>query len=698
MKTKTALLLSIYVCLMVLLVPSVSASSLPSMQGEAVPSGTVVTGESYSGSPATNAIDGDLTTYWNSGSSSGTIQLNFTSPTPISGVQIAANAFPETSEVYTIYGLSNDKWTRISPPTTLSVKWNSQYKPTILDPISVTPGFYSGIKIQVNAAGYSWVAISEISILRANICSGLDGEMPPKGTTITGTSYPGTEAVNAIDCNLLSYWNSGSSNGMLQLNFPSATAVSSINIAANAYPETDVVYTIYGLLHGSWNQISTSTRYFVNWSPQYNPTLLTPISVTPDYYDGLRIQVNATGTSWAAISEITLSSSLVTGLPSDSKANIIPPMSSNNFPSGLVESSNANLGDGYQAFDRQDNTQGWTPNSVQNQWLSYKFASPVVLVKYTIKPVNHTVGPSRAPKNWKFEGYDGTKWVTLDTRTGITDWKATVAKDFSFVNNTAYDKYRIFVNDNNGDPQYLTIGEMEMMGFDLNIVKNLVATPGDHSITLSWNPLNTATGYNIYQDGVKINQSSVTTNTYKITGLTNSNTYHLGVSALLLSGESATTLVIGIPTPSDFNIIPKMSSNTSPSGLVEFSNAYYGDGYQAFDRQDNTQGWTPNSVQNQWLSYKFSSPKTIVRYTIKPVNHVVGPSRAPKDWKLEGYDGTKWVTLDARTGIIDWQATLAKEFTFTNSTAYDKYRLFVNNNNGDPQYLTIGEMEMIEKN
>lgn len=65
-------------------------------------------------------------------------------------------------------------------------------------------------------------------------------------------------------------------------------------------------------------------------------------------------------------------------------------------------------------------------------------------------------------KSWTFEGWDGSEWIVLDTRSNLTDWARTVGKEFVFENTTAYKKYRINVSENCGH-YILSIGEIEMM-------------------------------------------------------------------------------------------------------------------------------------------------------------------------------------------------------------------------------------------
>lgn len=85
--------------------------------------------------------------------------------------------------------------------------------------------------------------------------------------------------------------------------------------------------------------------------------------------------------------------------------------------------------------------------------------------------------------------------------------------------------------------------------------------------------------------------------------------------------------------------------------------------------------------------------------------------RMPKDWSLQGWDGTSWKTIDRMVGFADWQTVMhANEadqqehehwsytFSITNSVSYRKYRLAVSkindraNSNGD--YVQFTELQL----
>ena len=75
-----------------------------------------------------------------------------------------------------------------------------------------------------------------------------------------------------------------------------------------------------------------------------------------------------------------------------------------------------------------------------------------------------------------------------------------------------------------------------------------------------------------------------------------------------------------------------------------------------------------------WLAAKLAKPVVVDRYALTSANDF--PGRDPKDWTLQGsQDGTTWTDLDTRTGETFPQRFQTKQYSFTNSTAYQHYRL-----------------------
>jgi hypothetical protein len=148
----------------------------------------------------------------------------------------------------------------------------------------------------------------------------------------------------------------------------------------------------------------------------------------------------------------------------------IPIMSGNTTPSGIASAS-GEYGAGYApwlAFDRTSSS-GWVGTDGQTTgWLAYDFQSGKIVNQYVITPRNVYSGAAEVPRSWTFEGWNGTEWEVLDSRTEVASWQAGVPEEFGFANTRAYTKYRVNVSENNGFPSFMGIGELEMKMVDLS--------------------------------------------------------------------------------------------------------------------------------------------------------------------------------------------------------------------------------------
>ncbi|WFR55336.1 hypothetical protein QA584_17195 [Anaerocolumna sp. AGMB13025] len=158
------------------------------------------------------------------------------------------------------------------------------------------------------------------------------------------------------------------------------------------------------------------------------------------------------------------------------------------------------------------------------------------------------------------------------------------------------------------------------------------------------------------------------------------------------------------------NVIPTMTSNTSPSGEVNTS-SYYTDSdgfiysaWRAFDQSNISyhNGWASiKGTTTGWLEYKFSSEKCITKYALTSrtsADHDININECPKNWTFEAWDEeiNNWVVLDTQNNITDWTFDATKEFTFNNIKKYEKYRINITANCGYANYTAIGELEMME--
>lgn len=151
------------------------------------------------------------------------------------------------------------------------------------------------------------------------------------------------------------------------------------------------------------------------------------------------------------------------------------------------------------------------------------------------------------------------------------------------------------------------------------------------------------------------------------------------------------------------NVIPIMTSNTSPSGIASASSYRTSTGpyfaYLAFDHDSstNSSAWGSDNTTG-WLEYNFLELKCITKYTIVSRNPVYSTNELPKSWTFQAYDEqlSKWIVLDTQKNITGWAVGEKKEFTFLNTNLYYKYRINITENNGLSNSVVIGELEMME--
>jgi hypothetical protein len=141
------------------------------------------------------------------------------------------------------------------------------------------------------------------------------------------------------------------------------------------------------------------------------------------------------------------------------------------------------------------------------------------------------------------------------------------------------------------------------------------------------------------------------------------------------------------------NLIPIMTSNTVPFGIVSSYSTWSNNGgeYKAFNNNiTNGDTWYSGTLPS-WLCYEFSNNTLINAYEIFTEGNY---GRYPSNWTFEASnDSTNWITLDTQNNII-WSGTgISKLFIFNNSITYKKYRINITSANGYTNTM-IGELKM----
>jgi hypothetical protein len=141
--------------------------------------------------------------------------------------------------------------------------------------------------------------------------------------------------------------------------------------------------------------------------------------------------------------------------------SIVPVMTSATTPSGVVTSSG--IYDAARADWRAFSGSGiWISpaGSTVPQWIAYEFTTPTVVDSYSF-PFGWSI--ANMPKDFLFQGWDGSTWVTLHSVTGNTT--SPYNSPSSIGNTTAYIKYRIYVTainqTNPAGDQFVSTGQIK---------------------------------------------------------------------------------------------------------------------------------------------------------------------------------------------------------------------------------------------
>lgn len=154
------------------------------------------------------------------------------------------------------------------------------------------------------------------------------------------------------------------------------------------------------------------------------------------------------------------------------------------------------------------------------------------------------------------------------------------------------------------------------------------------------------------------------------------------------------------------NIIPNMTSNTTPSGIANCSDIISGtyDCWKAFDGIDRDDSASANAWFSatkatnpfpKWLQYKFDTGKVINRYVVHNRGGAGNDNRKPANWTfIASNDSLTWTILDTQINQFNASSGYSNgTYNFTNTNSYTYYRINISANWG-ADYVTIGELEM----
>lgn len=155
------------------------------------------------------------------------------------------------------------------------------------------------------------------------------------------------------------------------------------------------------------------------------------------------------------------------------------------------------------------------------------------------------------------------------------------------------------------------------------------------------------------------------------------------------------------------DLIPKMTSNTTPSGVCSAS-SNAGNNYLPFYAFDKDYGydpytWATTQALPQWICYQFPEPKCVRRLVTVNRNEdsVSSPhNRAVSSFIFQGSnDGTNWTDLEQCTSPSS-ASHYKNTYDIENEDSYSYYRLYItgNFNNATGTGCGFAEIEMYDFN
>ncbi|RKH21181.1 hypothetical protein D7X74_01985 [Corallococcus sp. CA047B] len=104
----------------------------------------------------------------------------------------------------------------------------------------------------------------------------------------------------------------------------------------------------------------------------------------------------------------------------------------------------------WQAFDANSASLWISAVNQTPAWLAYQVPAGTAAVhRYALAFANGPSLTTRAPKDWTFQGWNGSAWVVLDTRTNQTGWGGFERREFTLSAPASYSQYRLHVTDDN---------------------------------------------------------------------------------------------------------------------------------------------------------------------------------------------------------------------------------------------------------
>lgn len=166
--------------------------------------------------------------------------------------------------------------------------------------------------------------------------------------------------------------------------------------------------------------------------------------------------------------------------------------------------------------------------------------------------------------------------------------------------------------------------------------------------------------------------------------------------ALLSNNNASDYLVRSKSWATASGLVPTMTSNTTPSGVVTCSSSYDSSGYESFNPSIGDYWKTQTNGANEWLAYEFPTA-TVCKYLKYTYKLSANDTRSVRNIKIQAYNSnsSSWVDLASAT-ISNATTNNTQTIDLNNSTAYTKYRMLVVDNYGYTNRTISGVLQFYQ--
>ncbi|WP_139490132.1 LamG-like jellyroll fold domain-containing protein [Brevibacillus dissolubilis] len=415
--------------------------------------------------------------------------------------------------------------------------------------------------------------------------------------------------------------------------------------------------------------------------------------------------------------------------------DFVPKMTKNQtgFEQTLTNAT-MNLSLSYKVFDDDINsyqTVNLAEDPVNGIWIEYEFTAPEKIEKYTMTPPSNSY-VKWAPVTWLLEAYDGTGWKVIDTVNVWPKWKAGQKLEFVVDTPGTYKRYRFRFTGANGESgnTSVSVAEIEMNGLynprlllNESVISEGYANDGSVSqtqvVTLSSGTFaaDMSSGVLVEKlpEGLQVSvnrlndrqlslaYSGVAKQFGSAQDITNAKVV-VNASGVLRTGTASGpgSNVTSAPftfSVNDLDSMPKMTSNTTPSGILSSNTTInQTEVFKIFDDSPTT-GFTMDypvgSTDGRYIEIEFPAEKRITKYTLTPPSDTAF-ANTPITWEVKASNGGNWTSISTPEVVTTWKQGVKREFAIHNPNYYRKYRLHFKPYNGyeNTKNISIQEAEL----